>query len=151
MPDRYRLPVVLCDLEGLTNAKAAGRLHWTEPTLRHRLLQARRRLRERLIRRGITAGAVGVVLAASTAGAKAAVPFALARAAVAAVTGGTAPVTVAALSAAIIRSMLMTRLKVISAGILAVASLVSIGVVAAVGRQPGPPGTAMNHRRPAPR
>ena len=86
LPDRYRLPVVLCDLEGLTNAKAAGRLHWTEPTLRHRLLRARRRLRERLIRRGITAGAVGVVLAASTAGARRR-SRSLGLAAVAAVTG----------------------------------------------------------------
>ena len=68
LPDGQRLPVVLCDLEGLSYEQAAVRLHWTEPTLRHRLLKARRRLRERLTRRGITAGAVGVVLAESAAG-----------------------------------------------------------------------------------
>ena len=61
LPDRQRLPVVLCDLEGLTYEQAAGRLRWTEPTLRHRLVKARQRLRDRLTRRGITAGAVGVV------------------------------------------------------------------------------------------
>src|SRR6201996_8089421 len=37
LPDRHRLPVVLCDLEGLTYEQAAGQLRWTEPTLRHRL------------------------------------------------------------------------------------------------------------------
>ena len=65
LPDRHRLPVVLCDLEGLTYEQAAAHLRWTEPTLRHRLVKARHRLRERLTRRGITAGSVGVVLAAS--------------------------------------------------------------------------------------
>ena len=39
LPDRQRLPVVLCDLEGLTYEQAAGRLDWTEPTLRHRLVE----------------------------------------------------------------------------------------------------------------
>ena len=94
LPERQRLPVVLCDLEGLTYEQAAGHLRWTVPTLRHRLAKARKRLRDRLTRRGVTAGAVGVVLAASTAGARAAVPAALARAAVAAATGG--PTTAAA-------------------------------------------------------
>ncbi len=32
LPDRLRLPVVLCDLEGLTYEQAAARLNWTEPT-----------------------------------------------------------------------------------------------------------------------
>ncbi len=45
LPDRQRLPLVLCDLEGLTYQQAAGRLRWTEPTLRRRLLEGRRRLR----------------------------------------------------------------------------------------------------------
>jgi RNA polymerase sigma factor (sigma-70 family) len=40
LPDRQRLPVVLCDLEGLTYEQAARHLHWTEPTLRHRLGKA---------------------------------------------------------------------------------------------------------------
>ena len=79
LPDRQRLPVVLCDLEGLTYEQAAARLRWTEPTLRHRLVKARQRLRERLTRRGVTAGSLGVVLAASAAGARAAVPAALVR------------------------------------------------------------------------
>ena len=61
LPDAQRLPVVLCDLEGLTYEQAAGRLRWTVPTLYHRLAKGRKRLRDRLIRRGVTAVAVGAV------------------------------------------------------------------------------------------
>src|SRR5580704_16032279 len=38
LPDRLRLPVVLCDLEGLTRDQAAERLRWTEGALRGRLV-----------------------------------------------------------------------------------------------------------------
>lgn len=51
LPDRYRLPLVLCHLEGLTQDVAARRLGLSEGTLRRRLEQARDRLRVRL-RRG---------------------------------------------------------------------------------------------------
>ncbi len=130
LPDRERLPVVLCDLEGLTYEQAAARLSWTEPTLRHRLVKGRSRLRERLTRRGITAGSLGAVLAASAAGAKAAVPSALVRSVVATAAGGTASATAAALTATIIRSMTMTKLKIAAAGVLAAMALATAGVVA---------------------
>ncbi len=52
LPERQRLPVVLCDLDGLTYNQAADRLHWTVPTLRCRLARARKRLKGRLTRRG---------------------------------------------------------------------------------------------------
>ena len=58
LPEKHRLPVVLCDLEGLTYEQAAGRLRWTVPTLRCRLAKARQQLDGRLDRRGITAGDV---------------------------------------------------------------------------------------------
>ena len=129
LPDRQRLPLILCDLEGLTYDQAARHLRWTEPTLRHRLAKARLRLRDRLIRRGVTAGAVGVVLGGSMAGARAAVPATLARATAAAATGGASSATAAALTTIIIRSMLMTRLKIASIGILAATTLVAAGLV----------------------
>jgi RNA polymerase sigma factor (sigma-70 family) len=139
LPDRQRLPVVLCDLEGLTYEQAAGRLRWTEPTLRHQLLKARRRLRERLTRRGLTAGSVGVVQAAATGDAKAEVPAALARSAVAAATGGASTATAAIVAAAIIRGMIMTKLKIAAAGTLAAIALATAGVVAVgAGRDDGP-------------
>ncbi len=142
LPEKHRLPVVLCDLDGLTYEQAAGQLRWSVPTLRCRLAKARRQLHGRLARRGLTAGAVGAVLAAQAAGAKAAVPAALARSAVAAA-GGATSATVAALSAAMIRSMAMTKLKTVSTGFLAAIAMASAGVVAIGSWRPDPPGAAV--------
>ena len=48
LPDRFRLPIVLCYLEGLTHAQAAHQLGWPVGTVESRLARARERLRERL-------------------------------------------------------------------------------------------------------
>jgi RNA polymerase sigma factor (sigma-70 family) len=53
LPEKHRLAVVLCDLEGLTHAQAADALNWSERTLRRRLAEARERLKARLGRRGL--------------------------------------------------------------------------------------------------
>ena len=53
LPDRNRAVVVLCDLEGLTREQAALRLGWPPGTVQSRLARGRRRLRDRLARRGI--------------------------------------------------------------------------------------------------
>jgi RNA polymerase sigma factor (sigma-70 family) len=53
----YRLPVVLCCLEGLTLEEAARRLGWTTGSVKGRLERGRKRLHDRLIRRGLTLSA----------------------------------------------------------------------------------------------
>lgn len=53
LPQRYRQPVILCYLEGLTHEEAARQLGWPMGTLGVRLMRARERLRERLTRRGL--------------------------------------------------------------------------------------------------
>jgi RNA polymerase sigma factor (sigma-70 family) len=75
LPEKYRLAVVYCDLEGMTQAQAAGQLHWGKRTLQQRLAEGRARLRRRLARRGLApdAAALGAVLLRE---ARAAVPAA---------------------------------------------------------------------------
>ena len=54
LPERFRRPVVLCYLEGMTRDQAADSLRCTEGTVRGRLAKGRELLRHRLGRRGIT-------------------------------------------------------------------------------------------------
>jgi RNA polymerase sigma factor (sigma-70 family) len=53
LPHKYRLPFILCYLDGKTNEEAARRLACPVGTLASRLAWARERLRVRLTRRGV--------------------------------------------------------------------------------------------------
>ncbi len=53
LPDGFRAPVVLCDLEGKTHREAAAILGLPVGTVSSRLVRARDRLRARLARRGL--------------------------------------------------------------------------------------------------
>jgi RNA polymerase sigma factor (sigma-70 family) len=55
LPERHRLPVVLCYLEGKTHQEAAAQLRCPLGTLKARLSRARQTLRVRLSRRGFEA------------------------------------------------------------------------------------------------
>ncbi len=53
LPEKYRVPIVLCYLEGLTHEQAASRLRWPLGTVKIRLSRARERLRVQLEKRGL--------------------------------------------------------------------------------------------------
>src|SRR5437879_4016197 len=53
LPEAFRLPVVLCCLEGLSQEEAARRLGWPPGSVKGRLERGRKRLHERLAKRGL--------------------------------------------------------------------------------------------------
>jgi RNA polymerase sigma factor (sigma-70 family) len=53
LPEYFRVPVVLCELEGRSHEQAARHLGWPLGTVKSRLARGRDRLRNRLTRRGL--------------------------------------------------------------------------------------------------
>ncbi len=77
LPERHRVPLVLCYLEGKTNEQAALILGCPQGSMSARLAQARERLRVSLSRRGYTVVATGISSLLVSAAAEAAVPLPL--------------------------------------------------------------------------
>ncbi|HJZ89781.1 MAG TPA: sigma-70 family RNA polymerase sigma factor [Gemmataceae bacterium] len=65
LPPRYREPLVLCYLQGLTRDEAAARLGVRSATLKSQLDRGRKRLGQALTRRGVALGA-GLLACAAT-------------------------------------------------------------------------------------
>jgi HlyD family secretion protein len=53
LPEHYRVPIVLCDLEGRSHEQAARHMGWAIGTVKSRHSRGRERLRDRLRRRGL--------------------------------------------------------------------------------------------------
>lgn len=121
LPDKYRLPVVLCELEGRSRKEVARQLALPEGTLSSRLATARKMLARRLARHGLafSAGTLAVILSQNTAPACVPAPLlmgtvraAASSAAPQAVAAGVISAKVAALTEGVLRSMLLTKLKI---------------------------------------
>jgi RNA polymerase sigma factor (sigma-70 family) len=131
LPDKYRTPIVLCDLRGLTAREAAAEVGCPAKTLGTRLSRGRSLLARRLARRGVALPAAALV-AALPACAAAAVPPALIGSTVQAATGfaagpaAAASPAVLALTEGVSNVMLLTTLKyaaVLACGVLVLAGL----------------------------
>jgi RNA polymerase sigma factor (sigma-70 family) len=143
LPARYRGPVVLCELEGLSRPEAARRLDIPEGTLSSRLARAKAQLRERLARRGVTVPAVVLSTALLREARAVSLPISLIEATVEAAThvaaGASATAvlsaSVASLSEGVLKAMLFAKLKGVALGIGVMTAVVSGAVVLA---QTGP-------------
>src|SRR5439155_12116175 len=96
LPDKYRLPLVLCYLRGLSRDEAARQLGWTVQSLKGRLERGRLLLRDRLARRGITLSA-GLLATLGDSAAARTVPPRLIQTTLRAVMGGQRSAVVTAL------------------------------------------------------
>jgi RNA polymerase sigma factor (sigma-70 family) len=140
LPDKYRVALVLCDLEGKTRKEAARQLGWPEGTVAGRLAGARAMLAKRLARQGLglSAGALAVLLAEDAAAAP--VPASVMASTIRG--AGRTSATALLLAEGVVRSMSRTTLKVTSAALLAV-TLLGAGILACpppAGDPPAPAG-----------
>jgi RNA polymerase sigma factor (sigma-70 family) len=161
LPEKYRLPVVLCYLQGNTHEQAARQLGCPLGTVKGRLARARDLLRGRLARRGLTLSTGGLAAAFTESAALGQVPPALLghtlRGAVSfAAEGAIPPAAVSAKAVALAKSALYTMpaTRMLSLLIL----LPAVGVVGLAvalghgpGREAGPPDRPRaGHARPLP-
>jgi RNA polymerase sigma factor (sigma-70 family) len=154
LPDRYRVVVVLCDLEGRTRKEAARQLGVPEGTVAGRLARARAMLAKRLARHGlaVSGGALAAVLARDVAAAS--VPTSVLSSTIKAATrlatgpaaaAGLISVTAAALAEAAGKTASPTKLQVATALFLAagvLASTTSLGRLPLLAVEPPPPQAA---------
>jgi RNA polymerase sigma factor (sigma-70 family) len=134
LPDKYRVVIVLCDLEGKSRKETARQLGCPEGTVAGRLARARAMLARRMDRRGLAAsgGALAAVMAeqaASTSVSSSVVSATIKTVnLLAAGQGamGAASVKVVALTEGVLKAMLLTKLKTATAVLIVIAAL-SVG------------------------
>jgi membrane fusion protein (multidrug efflux system) len=123
LPGRFRIALVLCDLEGRTHEQAASHLGCAVGTVKSRLARGRKRLRGRLVSRGVAPAAALAVTSVGDA-ARAAVPKRLAELTVNyAATASVVPSSIAGITEGVLRSMFLSKVKFVLKATAVVAAL----------------------------
>jgi RNA polymerase sigma factor (sigma-70 family) len=125
LPEHYRLPLLLCYLEGQSRDEAAKNLGWSAGTVKGRLERGRQALAGRLARRGITLSAGLLAATAASPAQGAGLPSGLVERTRQAVAGG-ASRSVAALARGAFPGSLASRKAI--ASVLLLTALLGVGV-----------------------
>ncbi|HEX3450642.1 MAG TPA: RNA polymerase sigma factor [Isosphaeraceae bacterium] len=140
LQERYRAPVVLCDLEGKSHEQAARHLGWPVGTVKSRLSRGRERLRSRLLKSGVSPNAGLIATALSFDGSMASIPAALVGSTDGAATRFLSSQTIVRgaavlLAQGVIRSMFITQwLKTGSILLVVEAAVAGVGLLAQNGK-----------------
>ena len=135
LPDKYRVLIVLCDLEGKTRKEVALRLGCPEGTVAGRLARARTMLANRLRKHGLAMTSAALAETLSQELASACVPASLVISTTKAVTltasgqamAGLISSEVAALTQGVLKTMLLTKLKVATMAAFAMLGVAGLG------------------------
>jgi RNA polymerase sigma factor (sigma-70 family) len=161
LPEKYRIAVVLCDVEGRTRHDAAQQLRLPEGTVASRQARGRALLARRLLKRGLGVSATALAATGFHKAASGAVPAALLSQAVnvanlvaagEAAAAGLISTPVSALAEGVLRAMAMAKQRAASVG-LVLAAFVLVGGVASYRTLAAlvPAGEAATSPTPAPR
>jgi RNA polymerase sigma factor (sigma-70 family) len=135
LPDKYRAPIVLCDLQGKSYKEAASELRCRPGTLSARIARGRAMLAKRLVRQGVGVSSGAVAVALSHAGASASVPgtmvsstiqAAIVFAAGQAASAGVISAQAAVLTEGVLKTMLLKKLHAMTVVLLAMIAGVAL-------------------------
>jgi RNA polymerase sigma factor (sigma-70 family) len=136
LPEKYRVPIVLCELHGKSRKEVAHHVGCAEGTLSRRLTRARQMLQKRFIKRGLALSSASLAVALSRGVASASVPAplvastiktALLVAASPVLAAGVMSAPVAALTEGVLKTMFLTKLKT-AVVVLLTTALVATGI-----------------------
>src|SRR5439155_19536188 len=123
LPARLQTAVLLCDLEGSSHEEAARRLGWPVGTVKSRLSRARARLRQRLPRRGLAPPDLSIAVPLLPAALPRSLVETTTRTAHSLIAGrmataGIVSASVTTLTEGVLRTMFVTKLKLVAVAML---------------------------------
>lgn len=137
LPDTYRLPLLLCCLDGQTRDEAAQTLGCSIGALRGRLERGREMLRRRLLRRGLTLSGALLAALVDTPSTTSAAPAPLVRATIQAALSGHYERSIAALVQGATSGLFGGKLR-LAVGVLLAVGLLAVGGQAFAPREATP-------------